>query len=209
MMQTLRRSFIMSGTLLTALLAFSAYAEAKNLYSFRGSSSGPSVDGANPVSKLVVGANGVLFGTTQDGGAAGAGTIFSLTPPASPGGKWTEVVIYNFQTDFSGKGDGTYPSAAVVIGSGGVLYGTTIYGGNNSFCSGVGCGTVFSLTPPASPSGQWTETVLHVFSGSDGAYPYGDVVIGNGGVLYGTTEFGGARVCAATRAPRAAARCSR
>lgn len=195
-MQTLRRTFIISGTLLTALLAFSAYAEARNLYSFQGASSGPSVDGANPVSKLVVGANGVLFGTTQDGGSAGAGTVFSLTPPASPGGQWTEAVIYNFQTDFTGKGDGTYPPSGVVIGSGGVLYGTTIYGGNNSFCGGVGCGTVYSLTPPASAGGQWTETVLHVFSGSDGAYPYGGVVIGNGGVLYGATEFGGgAGVC--------------
>jgi uncharacterized repeat protein (TIGR03803 family) len=190
-MQTLRRTVINSGTLLTALIAFTAYAEAKDLYSFQGSSTGPSVDGANPVSTLVIGANGVLYGTTQDGGSAGAGTVFSLTPPVSSGDRWTEAVLYDFQTDHTGKGDGTYPPGGVVIGSGGVLYGTTIYGGNDSFCGGLGCGIVYSLTPPASPGDPWTETVLHVFSGTDGAYPYGGVVIGNGGVLYGTTEFGG------------------
>jgi uncharacterized repeat protein (TIGR03803 family) len=189
--QSLRRAFITSGALLTALLAFASYAEAKNLYSFQGASSGPSTDGANPVSKLVIGENGVLFGTTQDGGPAGAGTVFSLTPPTAAGGQWTETVLYSFQTDFNGQGDGTYPSAGVVIGSGGVLYGSTIFGGNNSFCQGIGCGIVFSLTPPASPGGKWTETVLHYFDGSDGAFPYGGVVIGEGGVLYGTTEFGG------------------
>lgn len=42
-MQTLRRKVIISGTLLTALIAFTAYAEAKDLYSFQGSSSGPSL----------------------------------------------------------------------------------------------------------------------------------------------------------------------
>jgi uncharacterized repeat protein (TIGR03803 family) len=139
-------------------------------------------DGVGPYVGVVIGSGGVLYGTTQGGGAAGGGTVFSLTPPASAGGPWTETVLRSFY--FAGL-DGLDPSAAVVIGPGGVLYSTTLDGGASDE------GTVFCLKPPASPGGSWTEFVLHSFSGSDGANPYGPVVIGPGGVLYGTTSAGG------------------
>jgi len=96
--------------------------------------------------------------------------------------------------DFSG---GAVPQGSLAIGSDGVLYGTTVYGGTGSCVTAnpTGCGTVFSLTPPSSPGGAWTETVLHDFGGDDGAYPYAGVVIGSGpggiSVLYGTTRSGG------------------
>jgi hypothetical protein len=83
--------------------------------------------------------NGVLYGTTgvpNDGQVGtGYGTIFSLTPPGSPGGSWTETVLYFF-TDGS---DGGKPTG-IVAGPGGVLYGATSTGGS-------GFGTVFSFTP--------------------------------------------------------------
>ena len=67
-----------------------------------------------------------------------------------------ESVIY----DFTGlNGAGTTPVASVVMGKNGVLYGTTEYGGSASL------GTVFKLTPPTTPGGGWTETVLPAFSG--------------------------------------------
>ena len=69
--------------------------------------------------------------------------------------------------------------------SDGVLFSTTSGGGTRG-----DYGTIFALQPPASPGGPWTEIVLHRFTGSDGASPYAGVVIG-GGVLYGTTNFGG------------------
>jgi len=143
------------------------------LHSFTGGS-----DGAKAQARVAIGKGGVLFGTTYGGGAARNGVVYMLTPPGSPGGAWTEAVLY----DFMGGSDGANPAAAVVIGSGGVLYGTT-YGGGTS-----NAGTVFSLTPPTSPGGTWTETVLYSF----GANPRGDLVIGSGGVLYGTTYGGGA-----------------
>jgi len=82
-------------------------------------------------------------------------------------------------------GDGANRESRLSIGPGGVLYGTTA-------CCGVGrnYGTVFSLTPPASPGGNWIETILHAFGGNDGGGP-GAVIVGAGGVLYGTTSFGG------------------
>jgi len=123
---------------------------------------------------------GVLFGTTTDGGQLGVGTVFALTPPASPGIQWANTLLYSWDNS-----DGSSPSG-VVIGSAGVLYGATSAGGT------FGYGTVYALQPPASPGLEWTKTVLHNFAGGagDGASPSG-VVIGGGGVLYGTTSGGG------------------
>lgn len=140
---------------------------------------------------VTIGPGGVLYGTTLWGGAGtacskGCGTVYSLKPPSSSGGAWTETTLYSFP----GGSDGNNPNGGVVIGKGGVLYGTTTVGGTGTACPG-GCGTVFSLTPPASPGGSWTETVLHSFNSSDGANPSAGVTIGNDGALYGTTRFGG------------------
>jgi uncharacterized repeat protein (TIGR03803 family) len=37
-------------------------------------------DGANPQADLVFGKDGKLYGTTANGGTAGKGTVFELTP---------------------------------------------------------------------------------------------------------------------------------
>jgi uncharacterized repeat protein (TIGR03803 family) len=147
-------------------------------------------DGANPAGSVAFGDGGILYGTTEFGGASRAGTVFSLTPPAVPGGAWTETVLYSF----AGGSDGQSPVAGVAIGPGGVLYGTTFQGGiRNATCAANGgCGTVFSLTPPASGSGAWTKATIHSFTGgSDGYGPYAGVSVAEGGTLFGTTEFGG------------------
>ena len=80
--------------------------------------------------------------------------------------------------------DGISAKGGLVIGTGGILYGTTSGGGNSN------AGTVFSLKPPTAPGAGWTETVLYSFTGgSDGTGPAG-LVIGTG-KLYGTTSGGG------------------
>jgi uncharacterized repeat protein (TIGR03803 family) len=107
--------------------------------------------------------------------------VFQLQPPTAPGGAWTETVIHSF-----GGPDGGSPAAPVVIASDGTLYGTTYGGGKWN------AGTVFQLAPPGSPGGAWTETVLHSFSSTpDGAQPEAGLAIGENGVLYGTTSYGG------------------
>lgn len=149
------------------------------LYNFTGVN-----DGAAP-SQLVIGAKGQLYGTAAGyvAGPSYQGTVFSLTPPESSGGSWTETTLHIFTCG----DDGCIPYGGVVIGKGGVLYGTTYYGGPSAD------GTVFSVAPPTSPGEPWTEAVLHSFTGgSDGYGPYASLVIGSGGVLYGTTQYGGA-----------------
>ena len=170
------------------LLISSAYGLAQNpppslttIYNFTGAG-----DGGYP-GRLVIGEDGVLYGTTKNGGAYGVGTVFSVTPPASPGGAWIETVLYSFR----GGSDGASPNSPLLIGSGGALYGTTS-GGGNYFGTSTGNGTAFSLTPPAPPGGRWTEEVIHTFcvTSSDGCVPTSGLAVGPEGVLYGTTYEG-------------------
>ncbi len=146
------------------------------LHSFTGS------DGSNPHAPVVMDSNGVLYGTTLGGGSSNNGTVYSLAPPASPGGTWTLTTLHNFAGP---PGDGSSVRGGVVFDAGGVLYGTTANGGTLSH------GIAYSLAPPASPGGVWTETILHNFTGTDGANPYATLVVDSNGLLYGTTYSGG------------------
>jgi uncharacterized repeat protein (TIGR03803 family) len=129
---------------------------------------------------------GELYGTTEYGGLTactqGCGTVFKLTPPSPGGGRWTETVLY----EFLGGSDGSIPASGVTIGPNGVLYGTTYFGGTASL------GTVFQLSPPSSPGGAWTKTILTSFGGSSPlSLPSASVTLGPNGVLYGTTAGAG------------------
>ena len=124
----------------------------------------------------VFGPDGALYGITTYDGTYGAGTAFQLQPPASPGGAWTETILFNFQSPVA------YPS--LVIGSDGTLYFAT-YGG------AYGQGMIFALSPPPSPGSPWTEQAIYNFTGTaDGSLPI-SLLAGPKGVLYGTTLFGG------------------
>jgi uncharacterized repeat protein (TIGR03803 family) len=99
----------------------------------------------------------------------------------------TEKVLYSFK----GGSDGTNPSTGLIADQAGNLYGTTTDGGTGP-CTG-GCGTVFQLTPPGAPAGDWTETVIYNFQADkDGAGPMAGLVMDQAGNLYGTTLGGGA-----------------
>jgi len=154
--------------------------------------SGP--DGAAPVAGLTMDAAGNLYGTAQGGGytggscgTGGCGTVFKLK---HEGSGW----IFNPLYTFTGP-DGGGPSARVVIGPDGSLYGTTVAGGT------ANQGTVFKLSPPPSACKAalcpWTETVLYSFlGGSDGEQPlFGDLVFDQEGNIYGTTPSGGMPNC--------------
>jgi uncharacterized repeat protein (TIGR03803 family) len=137
----------------------------RTLYSFQ-----PGTDGASPVAGVIRDADGNLYGTTEAGGTANAGTVYKV----EPGGQ--ETVLYSF----TGGTAGGNPRAGVIRDSAGNLYGTTAGGGT------AGNGVVYKLDP----SGQ--ETVLYSFiGGTDGSQPYGGVIRDSAGNLYGTTTYGG------------------
>jgi uncharacterized repeat protein (TIGR03803 family) len=152
------------------------------LHSFGGTG-----DGSFPQGGLTLGGSGNLYGTTEDGGAYGGGTVFELTPAG--GGNWTETIIHSF-THTSGGPDGFSPSSDVIFDSAGNLYGTTGAGGI------YGLGLVFELSPAA--GGSWTEAFLHNFQqtipGTDGYTPGPMLVFDSSGNLYGTTVYGGANL---------------
>jgi uncharacterized repeat protein (TIGR03803 family) len=139
-------------------------------------------DGANPQAGLVLGASGVIYGTTAYGGSSDDGTVFSLSPLG--GGLWTEQVIHNFTGSVTGGSDGADPEAGLMLGSSGVLYGTTYAGGTSGY------GMAFQLAPAG--GGVWNEKVLYNFKGlTDGGNPVAGLVQATTQILYGTTYTGG------------------
>jgi uncharacterized repeat protein (TIGR03803 family) len=132
-------------------------------------------DGATPHAGLVQGTSGLLYGTTESGGARGLGTVFSI---ATSGEAFT--TLYSFclgRCDGSGPNDGSAPESALVQDSSGNFYGTTSYG------------TIFEITP------QGTLTTAYEFCSlpfcADGNDPSGNMALSPDGVLYGTTLAGG------------------
>jgi uncharacterized repeat protein (TIGR03803 family) len=93
--------------------------------------------------------------------------------------------------DYPGGNDGVDPVPVLSGNPTQTLYGVTTDGG----APGLGLGVVYSLTPPAVQGDLYTETVLHTFTGPDGAHPAAGLFpidITGSGTLFGTTKFGGA-----------------
>jgi uncharacterized repeat protein (TIGR03803 family) len=148
------------------------------LYDFNGT------DGAAPLAALVAGPDGALYGSTSKGGSnfggsafSGYGTLFKL----QTNGTFTKL------HDFNGT-DGASPTAALVVGPDGALYGTTQYGGTGQQPpQGVlyGYGTLFQVKT------NGTFTKLHDFKFADGVQPVAALAVGPDRALYGTTLYGG------------------
>jgi uncharacterized repeat protein (TIGR03803 family) len=157
------------------------------LYRFQGGS-----DGASPRAGLVMDAQGVLYGTTTEGGGSancvlGCGTVFKLAQTQS--GVWEETILHTFVG--LPKPDGADPSSTLVFDSAGNLWGTTSVGGRKR-CA-TGCGTIFELTPNS--DGSWEYKIVHAFGTQVegegfGVGPAGGVVVDGAGNIFGTTAGG-------------------
>ena len=130
------------------------------------------IDGTYPEGGLVQGTDGNFYGTTLDTGAYGSGTVFKITP----GGTLTTLYSFCSRTNCT---DGANPYAGLVQSTDGNFYGTTGFGGANSY------GTVFKMTPSG------TLTTLYSFCSqtncADGNTPYAGLVQGTDGNFYGAT----------------------
>ncbi len=149
-------------------------------------------DGASPFTGLTIDAGGKIYGTAFSGGTHGGGTVFSMNSTGAGG--WILSPLYSF----AGGSDGAGPVTRLAIGPDGALYGATSAGGGANcidYNGNQGCGTVYQLRPPlrspASAIAYWSPNVLFRFSGSDGAYPEGDLTFDQAGNIYGIAINGG------------------
>ncbi len=144
----------------------------KVLYSFAGGTT----DGCNPNGTPTMDTLGDLYGTTVGCGSSNKGAVWTLSQSG------IEKVLHSFA---GGTKDGDYPVAGVILDARGNLYGDTEFGGGTGCFGGVGCGTVYRLSKTG------TLTLLHAFTGSEGAYPFGDLIGDTNGHVYGTAFLGG------------------
>jgi len=122
---------------------------------------------------LVQAADGNLYGTSYGAGSHGAAFQFTLT------GKYTLLHIF---CETVSCFDGSTPNTALVQGSDGRLYGTTLLGGTR------GNGTIFSVTRTGG------FALVHTFCSdspcTEGYYP-SPLMQDTSGVFYGLTQYGG------------------
>jgi uncharacterized repeat protein (TIGR03803 family) len=154
-------------------------------------------DGYIPAGGVVFDQAGNLYGTTYSGGAADClpasecGILYQLVPTEF--GAWTENILHVFLG--TPANDGATPGGGLLIDPTGNLYGVTAYGGDGGcVVLGIrgGCGTVFEMSPPLLPGGDWIETILYTFQGgNDGFLPAGDLTWDAEGNMYGATQYGG------------------
>jgi uncharacterized repeat protein (TIGR03803 family) len=156
------------------IFRISAEGTLTTLHSFSGA------DGFGPQASLIQATDGNFYGATSWGGTTscinidgqGCGTVFKITPAGAL------TVLHNFKGT-----DGAQPRCALVQGTDGNFYGTTVLGGSKGY------GTVFEVTS----SGAFT-TVYNFCSRAncvDGANPEAGLILGTDGKFYGTTDQGG------------------
>jgi uncharacterized repeat protein (TIGR03803 family) len=101
----------------------------------------------------------------------------------------SEQVIHDF--GFNG-GSNVEENGAPAINAKGRIFGTALHGR----AGGAGAGIVFMAAPPAAGQTAWKYKILYHFTGGmsgsqDGYSPFNGVTLGDNGVLYGATYFGG------------------
>jgi len=168
-------------------------------------------DGSNEVGGMTLGTDCNLYGNTWSGGTSGQGITFKITTAG------VETPMHNF----TNTGDGDNPANALILGNDGNFYGTsngteTIYrvspsgtfktlhsfgitfgggqlswGGDGNIYGGMNDGGTsnFGFLYKMTTSG--TVTVLHNFTGTDGAIGSPGMTQASNGLFYGTGQQGG------------------
>ncbi len=117
---------------------------------------------------LTLGSDGLLYGTTGQGGPPHLGTIFAI----SPDGVLTTLYYFN-----DASRDGVAPIAPLRQARDGLFYGTSSGGGTD------GAGTIFAIAPLTALA------TVHHFVPPEGSGPL-DILLATDGNFYGTTANG-------------------
>jgi uncharacterized repeat protein (TIGR03803 family) len=133
-------------------------------------------EGMVPAAGLIDGGDGFLYGVASQGGTAGYGTIFKIKPDGTG-----FAVTHTFAT-----ANGANPVAELLLGTDGLLYGTTYGGGTTATNTASTLGTLFSIARDGT-----AFTVLHNFDGTNGARPAGQLLQLSDTVFVGTASASG------------------
>ena len=126
-------------------------------------------DGGSPNGRLLLASDGQFYGTTSIGGAWDAGTVFRMN-------RHGEIkVLHEFG---SIDHDGGAPNGELTEGSDGLIYGTTLGGGEEC------CGTVYKMHR----NGEMHVLHSFWFDGRDGYSPDSGVTEGPDGRFYGVVD---------------------
>lgn len=148
-------------------LTLGAKPKLKVIYNFN------SPTGSQPTGGLMQASDGKLYGTASLGGTSSGGVVFQVTT----GGVYK--VLRNFVAAPPAT-DGYGPTAGLVQGSDGFLYGVNSLGGAS------GLGTLFKINTAGT-----SFAVLHNFDKLTGSNPTTTPVLHTSGKIYGMTEVGG------------------
>jgi len=127
-------------------------------------------EGSLPNGYLIQASNGKLYGLTRSGGIDGDGVLFEFD---------LETKSYSKKYDFVST-NGNRPNGSLLLGSNEKFYGMTLYGGTNDL------GVIFEFDHETN-----TYIKKHDFDGENGGLPYGGLIQGSNGKMYGVTSSGG------------------
>jgi uncharacterized repeat protein (TIGR03803 family) len=130
-------------------------------------------EGSYCYGSLSLASDGNLYGMTSFGGKYNYGTIFKVTTAG----------IYSVLKHLNLLVDGGAPKNNLVQAPDGFLYGMVQGGGTN------GNGTIIRI----STAGVFS-VLRHLKASTDGGSPYGTLIVGADGLLYGMTSFGGVNI---------------
>jgi uncharacterized repeat protein (TIGR03803 family) len=143
----------------------------KKLDFFLDPATGKGLNGMVPTSNFTLSSTGLLYGTTSQGGSAGAGVIFEYN---------TSTNSYSKKIDFFYSPNGSYSFGGLAQAANGKLYGMTQIGGVNDE------GALFEFNPNGN-----VYTKLYDFNSTSGNYPTGSLAAAPDGKLYGMTPNAG------------------
>jgi uncharacterized repeat protein (TIGR03803 family) len=176
-------------------------------------------DGACPASGVVFDGAGNLFGTSDEGGSAGVGVAYELSPSGS--GSWNLTLLHSFtfteSTPFGGlvadalgnfygmttngnvykltQSNGAWNFSVVIHlpGQRGGFGAMAIDAAGNLYGTQYQGGkyAVGAVFKLSPNNGSWTYTDLYDFDTVSGAFPEGWVTLDSHGNLYGTATHGG------------------
>jgi uncharacterized repeat protein (TIGR03803 family) len=137
-------------------------------------------DGQSP-NAITQASDGNFYGTTPQGGANSAGTIFSI----SPSGDFK--LLYTF-CSLANCADGEFAESSPIQGSDGNFYGVTSFGGTG------GAGVAYKLTAAGAYSVLYNFCSDLAANCPDGSHPV-TLTQGPAGNLFGITNRGGLKDC--------------